>query len=109
MSDENFTGVRATTADEEAVMFQQSWIKAERENAALREENARLRQLNCNLIRQDECDELREENARLRAALEFYADSKNYSEIETGIGMLDGMSERDCCGRRAREALGMEE
>ena len=57
----------------------------------------------------DEITRLREENARLRAALEFYADSKNYSEIETGIGMLDGMSERDCCGRRAREALGMEE
>lgn len=36
MSDENFTGVRATTADEEAVMFQQSWFRAEREITRLR-------------------------------------------------------------------------
>jgi FtsZ-binding cell division protein ZapB len=42
---------------------------AQAENQRLREENARLRQLNCNLIRKDECDELRAENERLREAL----------------------------------------
>ena len=47
--------VRATTADEEAVMFQQSWIKAERE-----------------------ADRLRAENEKLRAALAFYTKEENW-------------------------------
>ncbi len=40
----------------------------------------------------------------LKTALEFYADSQNWAEIETGIGMMPSPAECDG-GEKAREIL----
>lgn len=44
------------------------------------------------------------EHAKMKKALEFYADEKNWKEVETGIGMMNSPAVDDS-GAKAREAL----
>ena len=56
---------------------------------------------------QREANKLARENDLLRQALQFYADPRNWDEVETGIGMTPSDAEMDM-GCVAREALNKE-